>query len=713
MNSFVYTLLYAVVVAGFFVLSLIIMLRRKDEASVNFALFSFFTGLWQALQLAAQIFYSSSRLSHALFALSIAITGVMTVFFAFFAAAYTKKRKPHYLLGFNTAIMFGSLAFLSDSITSAEILRTGIATTSVDVWYGTVLLFDATCCGIAVWEIRKYQRSFDGKQLKQQNRILLFIVLQSLVLVLVLSSFYASEDASMQILIPISSFITMVAVVYSMIFHGLFNIQGFVVRAFIYFCSLFVIVVLCVIPGAILAAHFFDVELSKTSIIVATATLVMFAYITQGVRSVFNKVTGRLFYRYYYDPQDILNALNDMIIKSSNVTELCERSNNILCEALQPTSINYFLHNKKSGLNENTEKLLEDLQQQELPNVLTTHDSYLRDHVTMGSLLEANNIAILVRLRTSSDENLGFMILGYKKSGQIYTQKDTKMLAVAAGEIAIGIQNALRFQEIQNFNVTLQEEVEKATRKLRKTNEKLRELDQIKDDFISMSSHQLRTPLTAIKGYISMVLEGDVGQISPLQRKLLNQAFVSSQRMVYLISDLLNVSRLRTGKFVIETSPTNLATIAKEEIGQLKETAKSRGLELELLVPDPAQFPTVLLDNTKMRQVIMNFVDNAIYYTPSGGRIAVKLEEKPASIEFTVTDSGIGVPKSEQFRLFTKFYRAPNARKMRPDGTGLGLFMAKKVVMAQGGSIVFKSHEGRGSVFGFSFIKNRLHFVED
>src|SRR5690606_38692032 len=104
-----------------------------------------------------------------------------------------------------------------------------------------------------------------------------------------------------------------------------------------------------------------------------------------------------------------------------------------------------------------------------------------------------------------------------------------------------------------------------------------------------------------------------------------------------------------------------------------------------------------------------NFADNAIYYTPSGGHINVIVEEKPDSIEFRVEDDGIGVPKTEQHNLFNKFYRAGNAKKARPDGTGLGLFMAKKVVVAQGGSIIFHSEDGKGSTFGFSFSKAALN----
>jgi signal transduction histidine kinase len=272
------------------------------------------------------------------------------------------------------------------------------------------------------------------------------------------------------------------------------------------------------------------------------------------------------------------------------------------------------------------------------------------------------------------------------------------------------MQNAMRFEEISNFNITLQEKIERATRELRRTNEKLRALDEAKDEFISMASHQLRTPLTSVKGYVSMVLEGDAGPLNEMQRKLLEQSFISSQRMVYLIADLLNVSRLKTGKFVIEPKVTHLPDVVESEVNQLLETAQGR--QLQLIYEKPAHFPQLWMDETKIRQVIMNFIDNAIYYTPAGGHINVSLFESEESIAFTVTDDGIGVPRHDQHHLFTKFYRAGNARKARPDGTGLGLFMAKKVIVAQGGALIFHSAEGKGSTFGFTFPKAKLKVPE-
>jgi len=289
---------------------------------------------------------------------------------------------------------------------------------------------------------------------------------------------------------------------------------------------------------------------------------------------------------------------------------------------------------------------------------------------------------------------VGILVAGFVNNADGMLPQDTLLLDRLSEPVGVALDNRLLYEENR-----------RVLRQLTRSNAKLKALDETKDEFITMASHQLRTPLTSVKGYLSMVLEGDAGKLNANQQKLLQQSFISSQRMVYLISDLLNLSRLNTGKFVIESTPVDLAEVVQSEIDQLAETAKSR--ELTLVYEKPAAFPLLLLDETKIHQVVMNFIDNAIYYTPAGGTVTVELRETPTAIEYMVHDTGIGVPKAVQHKLFTKFYRAQNAQQARPDGTGLGLFMARKIIVAQGGSVIFQSEEGKGSTFGFRFGKAR------
>lgn len=489
---------------------------------------------------------------------------------------------------------------------------------------------------------------------------------------------------------------------YAIVRHKLFDIHFFVVRALAYLTTLFVVTFLLVTPMVLFFSHLLQLHLSAGQLIFIIIINVCALYLVQYLRNQFDRLTAKVFFRHYYDPQEVLDKLSDVLVRTADVTTLRAETSQVLKDALEPSLIKYVLFTDESG-SEFAKKLVSH-SHATTSNVIDADDLESGDKHLLG-LLKDNGITLAVKLRTTH-EALGYMVLGHKQSGEIYSERDKRLLSVAADEIAISLQNALRFQQIQNFNKTLQKKIEDATRRLRESNRKLQMLDETKDDFISMASHQLRTPLTSVKGYLSLVLDGDAGPIKDQQRKLLTQAFISSQRMVYLIADLLNVSRLKTGKFIIEPSPINLADVVQEEVNQLVETAQSRSLTLTY--HKPGHFPVLLLDETKVRQVAMNFMDNAIYYTPAGGHINIEVIDMPKSIEFKVIDDGIGVPKDDQHHLFTKFYRAKNAQRARPDGTGLGLFMAQKVVVAQGGAVIFSSKEGKGSTFGFTFPKEKL-----
>lgn len=235
--------------------------------------------------------------------------------------------------------------------------------------------------------------------------------------------------------------------------------------------------------------------------------------------------------------------------------------------------------------------------------------------------------------------------------------------------------------------------------KFRSKNKKLEEINQSKDDFLSIASHQLRTPLTSIKGYISIILDGDAGEINDLQHRFLTEAYDSSERMVRIISDFLNVSRLQTGKFEISKNKDDLVKIVKNELSTLQEMANTRDVKLEFIHKiDKLEFEA---DFNKLRQVVMNMIDNAIYYSPANSKIEIVVDKDAENAIFMVSDQGIGVPKDQQDRLFSKFYRATNAKKKRPDGTGVGLYLANRVVEGHNGKMIFKSEEGKGSTFGF------------
>jgi signal transduction histidine kinase len=502
--------------------------------------------------------------------------------------------------------------------------------------------------------------------------------------------------------------------------HRLFDVRLVIARSLGYATSLLFLSSLYgfIVLGA--ARIFFGLQISFWQQLLLSIATGLTGLGFQRFRSYFDKITNRLFYQDAYDPRELFDELNKTLVSSLEIDFLMETSVKIISKNLKPrscfiglrdgaTDYRLFGVTSKDAYSPKEVARIRELTIKRHERVIAVDYLDSPRDAELKEIMQNNEISVLVRLTQNTrvnEEGLGYLALGYKKSGNPYNKQDFRTLEAVANDLVLAIQNALHFEEIQKFNITLQARVDDATSKLRKTNEKLKELDETKDDFISMASHQLRTPLTSVKGYLSMVMEGDAGKLNKTQTDMLGQAYFSSQRMVYLISDLLNVSRLKTGKFVIEPTKVNLATMVDQEMKQLHEAAAARNLTLSFDRPD--DFPDVMLDETKTRQVIMNFADNAIYYTPAGGHVRVRLLDTPTTIEFRVEDNGIGVAKSDQPHLFTKFYRAGNARKARPDGTGLGLFMAKKVIAAEEGSLIFESEEGKGSTFGFVFSKAKV-----
>lgn len=507
---------------------------------------------------------------------------------------------------------------------------------------------------------------------------------------------------------PIYSIVFSGLIAYAIVRHKLFDIRAFVLRAVVYVFSTVLLSIVFIVPLVLGVVAITQVHFTWGRLIWGVLGATVFALFYNRVRIAFDNLTNRVFFRGYYEPQDVINQLSEALVYSVNAEQIERHSKRILNKAIKAGKFDFWLMDTVgSGVDQPAElhSLGELFHGRTGSNVCITAEQPAGSK--LAAFLREQDTAALIRLRAGS-ATLGFMALGFKESGGTFSLRDRQLLNIASNEIAIALQDALHFEEIQNFNRTLQERVQKATRELKHSNEKLRALDETKDEFITMASHQLRTPLTSVKGYLSMVLEGDTGKLNAQQAKMLRQSFVSAQRMVYLIADLLNLSRLNTGKFVIESTPTDLVEVVQSEVDQLVETARAR--EVKLVFRPPANFPILLLDENKVHQVVMNFIDNAIYYTPAGGTIDVELKDDGANVEYLVHDTGIGVPRPEQHRLFTKFYRAANARRARPDGTGLGLFMAKKVVVAQGGVIIFESEEGKGSTFGFRFSKRR-HMV--
>jgi len=227
-----------------------------------------------------------------------------------------------------------------------------------------------------------------------------------------------------------------------------------------------------------------------------------------------------------------------------------------------------------------------------------------------------------------------------------------------------------------------------------------RDVDKAKTEFVSLASHQLRTPLTSINWYVEMLEAGDAGVLNDKQKEFLSEVYKGSKRMVQLVSDLLNVSRLETGRLKIEPVLTDLAVFIGEVRKELEPQIQERGCQVSLELPEKA-IAKLPVDTVLLRQVIVNFLTNAIRYSSKDkkGVVTVSLIISPENYTIQVKDNGIGIPKDVKERIFEKFFRADNARAIVADGNGLGLYLAKQIMESSGGTIGFSSSVGSGSTF--------------
>ena len=312
-------------------------------------------------------------------------------------------------------------------------------------------------------------------------------------------------------------------------------------------------------------------------------------------------------------------------------------------------------------------------------------------------LLKSRGIAAIIKIGGHESEQ-GYLTI-FSARPRLYSDQEIKVLSTISSILTMATRNIQHFEMIQSFNNELEQKVDKATRSLRSANSHLIKLNEAKDEFLSLASHQLRTPLTTIGGYLSMLLDGDFGAMTPEQTKAISDSYSSSKQMAVTISDFLDMSRIQTGRFMLSKETINPVELLRGQIKQLESIAKVHNVKLVSKID--GGLPEIEADRDKITQVMMNFIDNAICYSKPGGVVEISLRKEKGELVFMVRDHGIGVPGKEKKGLFKRFFRATNAKQVRPNGNGVGLYVARRIISAHHGQIIFDSEDNKGSVFGF------------
>ncbi|MFH1537138.1 MAG: GAF domain-containing sensor histidine kinase, partial [Patescibacteria group bacterium] len=292
----------------------------------------------------------------------------------------------------------------------------------------------------------------------------------------------------------------------------------------------------------------------------------------------------------------------------------------------------------------------------------------------------------------------GMIVLGNKVSKDAYTVQDLELLKTMSDQAAVAMENAQLYEKVQDLNINLKKKVEEATAEINEKNKNLKELLEMKSDFLTVASHQLRTPTSIVRGMLSMLNE-DENKMSPKARRdFISQAYGAANNLEHIINDLLSATELEGGKVEYNIEPLDAVEVVEGVVKERGFMAKDKKLKL-VLKESKKKLPMVLADPHKLKEVVNNLVDNAIYYTPKG-EIEVGFKSGKGELEIYVKDQGIGLSPEDKDKIFGRFIRGDRSLSVNPNGTGLGLYIVDQCIQAMNGRVIAES-EGinKGTTF--------------
>lgn len=518
-------------------------------------------------------------------------------------------------------------------------------------------------------------------------------------------------------------------VAYAIIKHRLMDVRLVIARTITYILLIISLALFYAVGLFVLGNLLISKSSTVQELILSTSLALFMAFTFQPLRHFFEKFTNNIFYKDHYDSQILLKTLGKIMASSISLEQL---AGHILEELLLQMRVNqgafilttngqitsvihkgynvaphFDFDNLKEFINHTETLIFEELPEGELKEKMRTLDC-----------------KIIIRLHNHENE-IGFLVLGQKLSGDIYTPEDIKVLEILAPEAAVGIQNALGYKQIKEFNSTLQTEVNKATEEMKninediykknmalhkvteelaEANEKLKQLDKLKDEFVSLASHELRTPMTAIKSYLWLFMQNKNVHLEDKDKQYIERAYASTDRLIALVNDMLNVSRIEAGRLDVTLVSLNPVNLARDVVEELKPAAEKLHVTLALST-ESDHLPNVMADQNKLKEVLINLIGNALKFTSENGTITIKLFQDRDMIVTQVIDNGKGIKKEDQQKLFQKFTMLNNNHLLRngAQGTGLGLYITKSIIGLHGGTIWVESEgENKGTTFSFT-----------
>lgn len=563
----------------------------------------------------------------------------------------------------------------------------------------------ALSLAIMVW---KYRHATGLEKARQSALLVGMLVSFSTLAVLTFVFVVFLKTSAAVFLGPAYLLVLLAAIAYAIVRHHFLDIQPIVARGVSF--AIFLAILAGVYSAVLLLVVDRFVPIDANLLGVFLALLAVTAVSFQSLERAVRRVTNKVFFAARYDPDVLLAALTHIMAGTIDLGEMATGLLRDLLEGMNVTKGAFLIVEKHVftdvfAIGYADRALLVPELETLFHGASPSRNHYVFEDMEEGprkALFRRLDISIAIPVRVKAAE-VALLVLGGKRSGQIFYENDVAFLDLFASEAGLAIQNARAYAEIKRFSKELERRVEERTEELKRTQARelaeARNVARLKDEFVFVA-HELRTPIAAIKGFLELVSAAPEALPNDVKENL-RAISSASETLNQLIGDLLEIARSESGTIQISVSPTDLVPVIRSVVEDVRPLAAERKISMSFS-PEPG-LPRALVDPGKAKEVVMNLVSNGIKYNKPGGALAISLARKGGTLAMTFADTGYGIPKDQQGQIFQKFFRARDERTKGVTGTGLGLFIVRMLVDKMGGTVSFVSEEEKGSVFTASF----------
>ena len=710
-----------------FILGLMVFLKNK-KARINFTFFIHSLAITAWLFCTFMMFINQGDVEKAIFWDRFVYASVVfiPVLMYHFGLAFVKKKRNFILYaGYIFSFVFLLLSRTEFFVDGIFEYRWGVHT-KAQFFHHLFLIYFVGYVIIWFFEMFRYYRKLKSSILRQQAK---YVFLGFLLLFTIGPLAYLpAYGIGVYPFSYFSGLIFTIILSYAIITQRLMDIKIVLRRSFVFIISFIAVLIPAFLTRFLLAKIFglSDLPINLLSdFIILVPALIIFPRI----KKYFFQIANEYFFSSLYDSRQVVAKLSAELQSTLSAKEIYESITQILVDSFHAKSVGFLAYdskNKTYSIAKNTGFKIANKEvfkgDRDIYRIYTKQGKCIVTEEIKNSkqgsdellkLLESMGVEIMVPLNTKN-KTLGLIAISAKESGDIYGKKDLEMLSIIGNQAAISLENALLYGQVNKqknklnkFNRELQERVGEQTKEIRKksqvlekNNIRLKKMLKMRGDFLNIASHQLRTPVAVIKG-MADVLSGKEKLTDKEKKRFLRGIIIKSKKLAGIVHDILSVTEMDSDKFTLKVEPTDIKLLLERMVEEKQLEAKDKKIKLKLDIPK--QLPLVLASERYLEQAIVNLINNALVYTEKGS-VTVKASKEKGTVLIQIIDTGIGISKKDATRLFDKFVRARNATSTYTDGTGLGLFITKKIIDGHKNAKVWieKTQLGKGTTFTIS-----------